>query len=105
MKAADLDPRAVFQARGIVKTYHMGEVSVAALRGVEVEVAEALLGASELARREEVLREHGPRRLRAGDAEAVAHTRELARAAARQYELHGRIVAVISLEIHAMFLR
>ncbi len=43
-------PRAVFQARGITKVYHMGEVDVQALRGVDVDLFEGefvvLLGAS-----------------------------------------------------------
>ena len=38
-QAADNPPReAVFQARGITKVYHMGEVSVHALRGVDLDL-------------------------------------------------------------------
>jgi putative ABC transport system ATP-binding protein len=50
MAEARRDGEAVFEARGLTKVYHMGEVDVHALRGVDLELGESeflvLLGPS-----------------------------------------------------------
>ncbi|MEJ2513835.1 MAG: ABC transporter ATP-binding protein [Gammaproteobacteria bacterium] len=42
-QGSDREPRAVFHARGLTKVYHMGEVDVHALRGIDLDLYEGEL--------------------------------------------------------------